>query len=110
MNRWQQIWLSVKLIAAVAACVAVGVQAFLYMMDSPDAGRIHPLSILVVGLFFGFITFGLLSLLEWGGRRLIALFGTASQEPEAGYQNDARLATERSQILPADDSAQQKQS
>ncbi|EJM22667.1 hypothetical protein PMI22_01479 [Pseudomonas sp. GM21] len=109
MNRWQQIWLSVKLIAAVAACVTVAVQAFLYMMDSSDAERIHPLSILVVGLIFGFITFGLLYLLERGVRRLIAPFVTASPESQAGHQNDARLAAEQPLILPAEDSPQEKQ-
>ena len=108
MNRWQRLWLSVKLVAAVAACVAAGVQAFFYMMDSSDAERIHPLSILVVGLIFGFITFGLLSLLERGVRVLVAPFVTVKPQPEAEVENDAGLTAEQPIILSADDPAQQK--
>ena len=109
MNKWQRLWLSVKLITAVAACVATGIQAFLYMMDSSDASRIHPLSILVVGLIFGFITFGLFSLLERGVKRLVAPFVTASPRPPTVHQNDASMATQQALILPADDSARQQQ-
>ncbi len=108
MNKWQRLWLSVKLIAAVAASVAAGVQAFFYMMDSSDAERIHPLSILVVGLIFGFIIFGLLSLLERGVRGLVAPFVTAKPQPEAQAETDAGLTVEQPIILSADDSAQQK--
>ncbi|MGW8465228.1 hypothetical protein [Pseudomonas sp. CLCA07] len=107
MNKWQRLWLSVKLVAAVAACVAVGVQAFFYMMDSSDAERIHPLSILVAGLFFGFITFGLLTLIERGVRRLAAPFVTARSQPQANADTDSELAAPPL-ILSADDSAQQK--
>ena len=107
MNRWQRIWLSVKLIAAVAVCVAVGVQAFFYMMDSTDAARIHPLSILVAGLIFGFITFGLLSFIERGVRRLVAPFVTANPQLQAQVDTDSELATPPL-ILSADDSAQHK--
>jgi hypothetical protein len=112
MNRWQRLWLSVKLIAAVAACVAAGVQAFLYMMDSTDASRIHPLSILVAGLIFGFITFGLLSFIEGGVRRLVAPFVTAQPQPQPQPQSNADADTEPTAqpplILSADDSAQHK--
>ena len=74
MNRWRRLWLIIKLMAAVAACVAVAVQAFLYMLDSPDAAQIHPLSIVVAGLIFGFITFGVLSLIEIGFLGLVGFF------------------------------------
>ena len=109
MNKWQRIWLSVKLISAVAACVAAGVQAFFYMMDSTDAARIHPLSILVAGLFFGFITFGLLTLIERGVRRLAAPFVTARSQPQTETEADTELAAEQPLILSTDDSAQHKQ-
>jgi hypothetical protein len=108
MNRWQRLWLSVKLIAAVAACVAAGVQAFFYMMDSSDASQIHPLSILVAGLIFGFITFGLLSFIEGGIRRLIAPFVTAKPKPQANADTDSELAAQPPLILSADDPAQHK--
>ena len=64
MNRWRRIWVIVKLLAAFAACLIVAVQAFSYMLESPDAAQMHPLSILVVGLIFGFVTYGILSLIE----------------------------------------------
>ncbi|WP_259696432.1 hypothetical protein [Pseudomonas brassicacearum] len=57
-------WVFVNLLAAFAACLTVTVQAFSYMLESPDAAQMHPLSILVVGLIFGFITYGILSLIE----------------------------------------------
>jgi hypothetical protein len=110
MNRWQRLWLSVKLITAVAACVAAGVQAFFYMMDSTDASRIHPLSILVAGLIFGFITFGLLSFIEEGIRRLLAPLFTAKPQPQrlpqANADTDSELSAQPPLILSADDSAQ----
>jgi hypothetical protein len=108
MNRWQRLWLSVKLITAVAACVAAGVQAFFYMMDSTDASRIHPLSILVAGLIFGFITFGLLSFIEEGIRRLLAPLFTAKPQPQANADTDSELVAQPPLILSTDDSAQQK--
>ncbi|WP_223511364.1 hypothetical protein [Pseudomonas sp. GL-B-19] len=107
MNKWQRLWLSVKLIAAVAACVAVGVQAFFYMMDGSDAEQIHPLSILVVGLIFGFITFGLLTFIERGVRRLAAPFVTARSQPQEKADTDSELVAQPL-ILSTDDSAQQK--
>lgn len=108
MNKWQRLWLSVKLIAAVAACVAAGVQAFFYMMDSTDASRIHPLSILVAGLIFGFITFGLLSFIEGAIRRLIAPFVTTKPQPQANADTDSELAMEQPLVPSAEDSSQQK--
>ncbi|TPG80384.1 hypothetical protein [Pseudomonas arsenicoxydans] len=108
MNRWQRLWLSVKLIAAVAACVAAGVQAFFYMMDSSDASRIHPLSILVAGLIFGFVTFGLLTSIERGIRRLLAPLFTAKPQPQAHADTDSELAAQPPLMLSVDEPAQQK--
>ncbi|MFJ7282161.1 hypothetical protein [Pseudomonas sp. NPDC099000] len=100
MNRWRRLWLIIKLIAAVAACVAVAVQAFLYMLESSDAVQIHPLSILVVGLIFGFITFGLLSLIERGVLRLVA---PIISRPQAGSESDAGATPERPLTFPTED-------
>jgi hypothetical protein len=100
MNRWRRLWLIIKLIAAVAACVAVAVQAFLYMMESSDAVKIHPLSILVVGLIFGFITFGLLSLIERG---LLGLVAPIISRPLAEPQSDAGATPERPLTFPTED-------
>ncbi|AWM90790.1 hypothetical protein DJ564_08115 [Pseudomonas sp. 31-12] len=100
MNRWRRLWLIIKLIAAVAACVAVAVQAFLYMLESSDAVQIHPLSILVVGLIFGFITFGLLSLIERGVSGLVAQI---ISKPHAEPQSDAGAAPERPLTFPTED-------
>ena len=108
MNKWQRLWLFVKLIAAVAACVAVGVQAFFYMMDSSDASRIHPLSILVAGLIFGFITFGLLTSIERGLQRLAAPFVTTTPQLQAESVTDSGLPAEQPLNLAADDSVQQR--
>lgn len=91
MSRWRRLWLSVKLVAAAAACVAVAVQAFLYMLDSQDAVQIHPLSIMVAGLIFGFVSYGLLSLIERGVKRLVARFDTAAPEPQAELEADVEL-------------------
>jgi hypothetical protein len=109
MNKWQRFWLGVKLAAAVAACGAAGFQAFYYMLDSPDATGIHPLSILVTGLIFGFIIFGFLSLIERTVKRLVARFVPAKPAPQAEHENDVALTEEQTLILPAGDSTQQKQ-
>jgi len=94
MNKWQRFWLALKLTAAVAACLAAGVQAFFYMLNSPDAAQVHPLSILVAGLIFGFITFGLLSLIEREVKRLVARFVTTSPAPQAEYEDGVALIAE----------------
>lgn len=108
MNRWRRLWLSVKLIAAVAACLAVAVQAFQYMLESPDAMRIHPLSIVVVGLIFGFITFGLLSLSERIVRGFFASPDPVVLQPQAELESNVGLAVEQPLTLPPDDPTQQK--
>ncbi|MVV49525.1 hypothetical protein EJA72_14950 [Pseudomonas sp. PB120] len=108
MNRWQRLWLSVKLLAAVAACLAASALAFLYMMDSPDAARIHPLSILVVGLIFGFITFGVLTVFEKGGRALVTPRQRAVPVPQANLEQDADFEPEQPFTMPMDDSSRQK--
>lgn len=108
MNRWRRIWLIVKLMAAVAACVTASIQAFLYMMDSPDAEQIHPLSIVVVGLIFGFIVFGLLSLFDWAVRGFVAPSTPDIPQTEAVPENDGGLAAEQPLTLSADDSTPQK--
>ncbi|MHC8342744.1 hypothetical protein [Pseudomonas sp. RT6P73] len=100
MNRWRRLWLIIKLIAALAACVAVAVQAFLYMLESADAVQIHPLSILVVGLIFGFIIFGLLSLIERGVIRLVA---PIISRPQAKPESDAGATPERPLTFPTED-------
>jgi hypothetical protein len=104
MNRWRRIWLIVKLMAAVAACLIASIQAFLYMMESPDAVRIHPLSIVVVGLIFGFIVFGFLSLIDRAVRGFMAPSDPAIPQPQA----EPEKAAEPPLSLPADDSTQQK--
>lgn len=105
MNRWRRLWLIIKLIAALAACVAVTVQAFFYMLESSDAVQIHPLSILVVGLIFGFITFGLLSLIERGVIRLVA---PIISRPKAKPESDAGATPEWPLTLPTEDPTHQR--
>mgnify|MGYP003914239979 FL=1 len=112
MNRWRRIWVFVKLVAAFAACLAVAVQAFSYMLESPDAAQMHPLSILVVGLIFGFVTYGILSLIE----RLVRVFlphpdpvtTTVTAQPQTDLEEDAVVMEEQPLALSADDSTQQK--
>jgi hypothetical protein len=106
MNRWRRIWVFVKLVAAFAACLTVAVQAFSYMLESPDAAQIHPLSILVVGLIFGFITYGILSLIERAVRGLLPHPDPA--QPQTELEEDAVLIEEQPLALSADDSTQQK--
>jgi len=108
MNRWRRIWLIVKLMAAVAACLTASILAFLYMMESPDADQIHPLSIVVVGLIFGFIVFGLLSLIDWAVGALLAPADPVIPQPQAEVDNEAGLSPDQPVSLPADDSTQQK--
>ncbi|KPG92956.1 hypothetical protein AEQ67_26240 [Pseudomonas sp. RIT-PI-q] len=108
MNRWRRIWLIVKLMAAVAACLTASIQAFLYMMESPDAAQIHPLSIVVVGLIFGFIVFGVLSLIDWAVRSVVPPSEPVILQPQAEVDNEAGLSPEQPLSLPADDSTQQK--
>lgn len=108
MNRWQRLWLSVKLIVAAAACVAVAVQAFQYMLESQDAVHIHPLSIFVVGLIFGFISYGLLSLIERGVQRRLARSDTVAPEPRAERESDVELVADQPLTLQADASTHQK--
>lgn len=108
MNRWRRLWLFVKLIAAAAACVTAAVQAFLYMLESQDAVQIHPLSIVVVGLIFGFISFGLLSLIERGVRRLVARSVTVAPDPRAELESDVGLVVDQSLTLPTDAPTHQK--
>lgn len=108
MNRWRRIWLSVKLIAAAVACVAAAVQAFFYMLESQDAVQIHPLSIVVAGLIFGFISYGLLSLIERGVRRLVARFDTVAPDPRAELESDVGLVADQPLTLSSDASTHQK--
>ncbi|MBK5355401.1 hypothetical protein JFU37_23225 [Pseudomonas sp. TH41] len=108
MTRWRRLWLSVKVLAAVAACLTVAVQAFQYMLESPDAVQIHPLSIVGVGLIFGFVTFGVLSLIEWVVRRFVALFAPVTPQPQAEIESDVELTPEQPLTLASDDSTQQK--
>ena len=108
MNRWRRLWLVIKLMAAVAACVAVAIQAFLYMLDSPDAAQIHPLSIVVAGLIFGFITFGLLSLIEIGLVGLVGFFLPGTPQPQATPESDEGLSLQGPLALQSDDPAHQK--
>lgn len=107
MNRWQRLWLFIKLLAAAAACVAVSIQAFRYMMESPDAAQIHPLSIVVAGLIFGFVIFGLLSLVERAIRRLVSASGRRTPQPYP-EQGEAELPAQRPLDPPAEDLAQDK--
>jgi hypothetical protein len=104
MKRWRRIWLIVKLMAAVAACLTASIQAFLYMMESPDADQIHPLSIVVVGLIFGFIVFGLLSLIDWA----VSAFTAPSDPVIPQLQAEPEKEAEPPLSRPADDSTQQK--
>ena len=108
MSRWRRLWLSVKLTAAAAACVAVAVQAFLYMLDSQDAVQIHPLSIMVVGLVFGFVSYGLLSLVERGVKRLLARFDAVVPGARAEVERDAELTLEEPLIPLSETPAHQK--
>ncbi|QCY14064.1 MULTISPECIES: hypothetical protein [Pseudomonas] len=112
MNRGQRLWLVVKLLAAVAACLYAAVQASRYMLESPDAEQIHPLSILVVGLIFGFVTFGLLSLIGWIVRLFLPfpdpVTPTVVAQPQTTPDEDAPLMPESPPVLPADDSTRQK--
>lgn len=112
MNRWRRIWVFVKLVAAFAACLAVAVQAFSYMLESPDAAQMHPLSIVVVGLIFGFITYGILSLIERAIRGFLPhpdpVTTTVVAQPQAELEEDAVLMEEQPLALSADDSTQQK--
>lgn len=112
MNTWRRIWVFVKLLAAFAACVAVAVQAFNYMLESPDAVQIHPLSILVVGLIFGFITYGVLSLIDKAVRGFLPhpdpVTTTVAAQPQTALEENAVLMEEQPLVLSADDSTQQK--
>ncbi|VVO27515.1 hypothetical protein [Pseudomonas fluorescens] len=112
MNRWRRLWLVVKLLAAVAVCLYVAVQASRYMLESPDAEQIHPLSVLVVGLIFGFATFGLLSLIGWIAGFFLAspdpVIPTVVAQPQTTPEEDAPLMPESPPVLPADDSTRQK--
>ena len=106
MNRWRRFWVFVKLVAAFTACLTVAVQAFSYMLESPDAAQVHPLSILVVGLIFGFITYGILSLIERAVRGFLPHADPA--QPQTELEEDAVLMEEQPLALTADDSTQQK--
>ncbi|WP_415770828.1 hypothetical protein [Pseudomonas sp. LB3P38] len=112
MNRWRRIWVFVKLVAAFAACLTVAVQAFSYMLESPDAAQMHPLSILVVGLIFGFITYGILSLIERAVRGFLPhpdpVTTAVASQPQTELEEDAVLMEEQPLALSADDSTQQK--
>ena len=112
MNRWRRIWVFVKLLAAFAACVAVAVQAFNYMLESPDAAQMHPLSILVVGLIFGFITYGILSLIDKAVRSFLPhpdpVTTTVEAQPQTEFEEDAVPMEEQPLALSADDSTQPK--
>ncbi|HCS46287.1 MAG TPA: hypothetical protein DIW52_26360 [Pseudomonas sp.] len=112
MNRWRRLWLVVKLLAAVAVGLFVAVLASRYMLESPDAEQVHPLSILVVGLIFGFATFGLLSLIGWIVRVFMAspdpVNPTVVAQPQTTPEEDAPLMPEPPPVLPADNSTQQK--
>lgn len=112
MNRWRRIWVFVKLVAAFAAGLTAAVQAFSYMLESPDAAQMHPLSILVVGLIFGFITYGILSLLEGVVRGFLPrpspVATTAAAQPQTALEDDAVFMEEQPLALSDDDSTQQK--
>ena len=111
MNRWQRLWLVVKLLAAVAVCLYVAVQASRYMLESPDADQIHPLSILVVGLIFGFATFVLLSVIGWIVRLFLPFPDPVTPRAEVKSQTtpgDTPPMSEPPPTLPADDLAQRK--
>lgn len=106
MNSWRRIWVFVKLVAAFSACLAVAVQAFSYLLESPDAVQIHPLSILVVGLIFGFITYGTLSLIERAVRGFLPHPDPA--QPQTELEEDAVLTEEQPLALSVDNPTQQK--
>ncbi|MNQ99413.1 hypothetical protein D3C85_1151460 [compost metagenome] len=112
MNRWQRLWLVVKLLAAVAVCLYVAVQASRYMLESPDADQIHPLSILVVGLIFGFATFVLLSVIGWIVRLFLPfpdpVTPSAGVKPQTTPEEDTPPMPEPPPTLPADDLTQRK--
>ncbi|MHC8335277.1 hypothetical protein [Pseudomonas sp. LB3P25] len=112
MNRWRKLWVFVKLVAAFAACLAVAVQAFSYMLESPDAAQMHPLSIVVVGLIFGFFTYGILSLIERAIRGLLPrtdpVSSTVAAQPQTALEEEAVLMEEQPLAVSADDSTQQK--
>jgi hypothetical protein len=76
------------------------------MLESPDAAQVHPLSILVVGLIFGFITYGILSLIERAVRGLLP--HPQPTQPEAEFKEVDVLMEEQPLALSADDSSQQK--
>lgn len=76
------------------------------MLESPDAAQVHPLSILVVGLIFGFITYGILSLIERAVRGLLPY--PQPTQPEAEFKEVDVLMEEQPLALSADDSSQQK--
>ena len=112
MNRWRRIWVFVKLVAAFAAGLTAAIQAFSYMLESPDAAQMHPLSILVVGLIFGFITYGVLSLIERAVRIFLPhrdpVTTTVAAQPQTALEDDAVFMEEQPLALSADDSTQQK--
>lgn len=112
MNRWRRFWVFVKLVAAFAACLAVAVQAFNYLLESPDATQMHPLSIVVAGLIFGFITYGILSLIERAVRGLLPrpdpATATVAAQPQTALEDDTGLMQEQPLAESADDSTQQK--
>lgn len=107
MNRWRRLWVFVKLVAAFSACLTVAAEAFRYMLDSPDAAQLHPLSIVVVGLIFGFITYGVLSLIERVVRVFLPRPGPVATTA-APLEEDPVLMQDQTLALPADDSTQQK--
>jgi RsiW-degrading membrane proteinase PrsW (M82 family) len=113
MNRWRKLWVFVKLVAAFAACLAVAVQAFTYMLESPDAAQMHPLSIVVAGLIFGFFTYGILSLIERAVRvflpRTDPVSSTVAAQPQTALEEETVLMEEEQPLaVSADDSTQQK--
>ncbi|WP_415765278.1 hypothetical protein [Pseudomonas sp. ZB1P45] len=112
MKRWRRFWVFVKLLAAFTACLAAAVQAFSYMLESPDAAQMHPLSIVVVGLIFGFITYGILSLIERAVRSFLPhpdpVTTTVAAQPQTELEEDAVLMEEQPLALSTDDSTQQK--
>ncbi|MHC8399696.1 hypothetical protein ACYZTX_09445 [Pseudomonas sp. MDT1-17] len=107
MNRWRRLWVIVKLVAAFSACLIVAVEAFRYMLESPDAAQLHPLSIMVVGLIFGFITYGILSLIETVVRGFLPRPDPVAPTA-APLEEDPVLMQEQPLALSADDSTQQK--
>ncbi|WP_283190157.1 hypothetical protein [Pseudomonas sp. PMCC200344] len=107
MNRWRRLWVFVKLVAAFSACLTVAVEAFRYMLESPDAAQLHPLSIVVVGLIFGFITYGILSLIDRVVRGVLPRPDPVATTA-APLEEDPALMPEQPLALSADDSTQQK--